>query len=159
MKLPPDLERKVLELAGQSASREASQEAPPAKLVTPGMIAPGVWLVAFESVVEANKRDWRARSRRSGAAWKAVRKAVRLVDLAPFDHCLSRGQAVQARFVRLGGRHVDPMVNLPSALKGVEDALCYLLGTDDGGGLWIPSCDQEPGGSVGVRVELTVRSE
>jgi hypothetical protein len=63
---------------------------------------------------------------------------------------------VRARFVRLGGKRLDPMVNLPSAMKGCEDAVCFLLGLDDSSPLWVPSCDQEPGdGPVGVRIELS----
>lgn len=111
--------------------------------------------VPIETVNESNGRDWKARSRRSGQAWKLVRKSVKLEHLAFFEARIRQAMPVYARFTRLGGRKLDPMVNLPSALKGVEDAMAFLLGVDDGSTLWIPECGQETGGLVGVRIVLS----
>lgn len=108
------------------------------------------------TVAEANGRDWKARSRRSGSAWKAVRQVARIGEFARFEARIRAGKAVSAHFVRLGGRELDRMVNLPSALKGVEDAVAYLIGVDDRSPLWVPSCAQEPGPRWGVRVELRI---
>jgi hypothetical protein len=131
------------------AKREAVE------LVAAAFAPPATWTVPLATANESNGRAWRARSRRAGEAWKAVRKAVDLRWLAPIELHLRAGRPVAVRLVRLGGKRLDPLVNLPSALKGVEDALAYLLGVDDGSPLWLPSCDQEPGGPMGVRVTLT----
>ena len=131
------------------------KDAAPA-LVTPGAVRPGVWLVAYHPVSEANARQWQARSRRAGMAWRAVRAAVKLSDLSVWEALLRSGRPVRARFVRLGGRRLDPMDNLPASMKGVADALAFLCGADDGSPLWLPSCGQEAGVEHGVRIELGV---
>lgn len=136
----------------------AVKERKPKPLVTPLTVnrpdGTLVYVIPLETVGEANQRQWQARNRRAGAAWKAVRAVVRLDDLAPYAERLQAGGSVAIRFVRLGGRELDPMVNLPSAMKGVEDAFAYLLGVDDRSPLWRPSCGQEAGERVGVRVEI-----
>lgn len=136
----------------QSGRRESVE------LIAPSFMPPATWIVPLETRSEANGRDWRARSRRSGAAWKAVRAAVTLAQLAPVEDCLRHGRPVRCRLTRLGGRALDRMDNLPTALKGVADALCYLLGIDDGNPLWLPVCDQEPGGPMGVRIQLLMEN-
>lgn len=113
-----------------------------------------VYVLPLETKNETNERVWRAKNRRAGKAWQVVRQFVRLTDLAPYAERLAAGGSVSLRFVRLGGRELDPMCNLPAALKGVEDAFAYLLGVDDRGPLWDVSCGQERGDRVGVRVEI-----
>lgn len=158
MKLPPDLEAKCLELAGQKPAPKA--RAAKSVLVEASHPSAGVWLVAYEAVNESNQRSWQGRNRRAGAAWKAVRSAFTLADLLPLELALRRGEPVRALFVRLGGKRLDPLVNLPASLKGLEDSVAYLLGVDDGSPLWRPYCGQEPGpGPVGVRVELSTHEE
>lgn len=126
-------------------------------LVEPGMVALRTWHVAIETKNESNAREWKARNRRAGAAWRAVRAAIRLSDLVPIAALARGGHVVTAKFTRLGGRRLDSLVNLPSALKGCEDAFCYLLGIDDGSPQWRPTCDQEPDSELmGVRVEIEV---
>lgn len=144
--------------AGPPAATPAKVRRRGPALVEPSFAATAagpVWVVPLETANESNGRDWKSRSRRSGAAWRAVRAAVELRHLAPFERLLRSGSPVRVRLVRLGGRHLDRLVNLPGALKGCEDALAYLLGVDDGSPLWVPECDQEPGGPVGVRIEIT----
>ena len=46
-------------------------------------------------------------------------------------------------------------MNLPSSLKGVEDAVALMLGADDGDPRWRCVCAQEPGGRAGVRVRIS----
>jgi FAD/FMN-containing dehydrogenase len=152
VKLPPDLERKVLELAGvKPAAKPRRGEV---ELVAASHPAPGVWVIPFECVNESNQRRWQGRSRRAGAAWRAVRAVIRIADLWQFETLHDCGRPIRARFVRLGGKRLDPLANLPASLKGIEDAVAYLVGIDDGDPRWVPSCDQEPGGPAGVRVEL-----
>lgn len=50
-------------------------------------------------------------------------------------------------------------MNLPSALKGVEDAVAFLIGADDADPRWRCECRQEPGGPLGVKIELAVAGE
>jgi hypothetical protein len=154
VKLPKNVEADCLRLAGLAPAPES--RTPRVELVAPSRPAPGVFVAAFEARPEANLRAWRGRHARAGAAWRAVREAVGpLSNLLMFEWWLSKGRPVRARFVRLGGKRLDPMVNLPSAVKGVEDAVCFLLGIGDESPLWVPSCDQEPGDLCGVRIELS----
>lgn len=111
--------------------------------------------VPVETRSESNLRDWRARSRRSGSAWKAVRSAVDVGDLKVFqDRVRIDHGAVEIVLTRLGGRKLDKG-NLPGSMKGVEDAIAYLLDIDDGSLHWSVRFEQEPGnGPMGVRIEL-----
>jgi hypothetical protein len=157
VKLDPKLTARCLEMAGETAPKRGKAKRAKPELVQPGNPAPGVWLIPYEACSEANQRVWQGRNRRAGAAWRAVRAAVSLASLVPFEVALNFGEVVRAKFVRLGGRRLDRLVNLPSSLKGVEDAVAYLLGIDDGSPQWAPECAQEPGdGPLGVRVVLEV---
>jgi hypothetical protein len=113
------------------------------------------WTIPLETRGEANQREWRAKNRRDGAAWKAVRDAVDLWSLRFWENHAHHGGTVYCRLTRLAPKTLDSLVNLPSALKGVEDALCYLLGIDDSSPLWKPSCNQEVNLRYGVRIELS----
>lgn len=109
---------------------------------------------------ETNHRDWRARSRRTKAARRAVSEAFgpRLGWVAPVADAYHAGRPVRVALTRLGGRRLDP-TNLPAALKAVEDAIAAAMGADDGSPLWRVSHDQEPGGPYGVRVVLEVATD
>jgi len=104
---------------------------------------------------EINGRDWEARSRRSNAAWKAVSQALgpHLRDLAPIAESYHSGETITIRLTRIGGRKLDRS-NLPTALKATEDAVAFLIGADDGDPRWQAEWDQEPGGPMGVRIEV-----
>lgn len=145
-------------VSGPVARTDEAPEPKAAKLVEPGIaLVSGrlVIMVAVETRNEANQRDWRARSRRSGAAWRAVRESVgvHLSLLEPFARHYASGGALRVTFTRLGGRRLDQMANLGVALKGVEDAVAFLVGADDGDPRWHPVPRQEAG-VVGVRVEI-----
>jgi hypothetical protein len=164
MRLDSETTRKVLEMCAEAkASIALDGEA----ICGPEMVEPGILiengrvtlLVAVETKSEMNQRAWRARNRRMGAAWKAVRVAlgVHLGALEPFARAYASGDGLWVKFVRLGGRSID-ISNIAGATKGVEDAVAYLLGADDGDPRWHPSWDREPGGPVGVRVEIQISS-
>lgn len=116
-----------------------------------------VLMVAVETKNETNQRIWKAKNRRAGAAWRAVRGAIgsNLALLEPFTRHLAVNGSLRATFTRLGGRHLDVLANLGASFKGVEDAICYLLGLDDRDSRWhpIPAQDTEHDG-VGVMVEI-----
>jgi hypothetical protein len=157
VKLPKDIEARCLELAGEKPAARARRAKP--EMVDPSAdfgeeLGSRVWVIPFECVNETNERGWKGKNRRAGAAWRAVRQAVTLLALSNFEFDLKAGRVLRAKFTRLGGKRLDRLVNLPASVKGVEDAFCYLLGVDDGSPQWRPECDQEPGGKVGVRVEL-----
>lgn len=154
MKLPADIERRVLAQAGFALEARAKPAAP--KLVAAAFTPPNCWVIPVVTASEANGRDWRARSRRSDAAWRAVSRAFgpTLLYVAPVAAAYHRGEAVRVRLTRLGGRALDRAVNLPSSLKGVEDAVAYFLAANDGDDRWRCEVAQEPGGLAGVRVEL-----
>lgn len=133
----------------------------PRPLIEPGIaIIQGTltMFVAVETKNETNERQWKAKSRRAGAQWMAVRKAIgpHLGLLAPFAEHLAQGGAVRAKFVRLGQRKLDALANLGASFKGVEDAICFMLGIDDGSCQWHPVAEQENGPQVGIRIELEI---
>ncbi len=138
-----------------------SAPAKPAKLRKPDMmpvsfIAPGTWTIAVETASEINGREWRKRSKRSDAAWRAVSKAMgpTLNWLSFYANEYWLGTSLRVRLTRLGGRKLDRS-NLPTALKAVEDAVAFMIGADDGSPQWCAEWHQEPGGNVGVRIELS----
>ncbi len=138
-------------LDGETCSEPTMVE--PAIAIAQGTL---IIMVPFASKSESNLREWKGRSRRSGQAWKAVRLAVgRHLDLlfSAAGHYADDG-ALMVRFTRHGSRRMDKS-NLNAAMKGVEDAIAYLLGADDGDPRWHSSFDQIPGGSVGVRIEIS----
>jgi hypothetical protein len=125
-------------------------------LVEPSFTAPGTWVLPIETASEANGREWRKRSNRTQAARKVVSEAFgrSLVWVAAFADHFHRGGGLRVVFIRLGGRQLDRS-NLPVALKATEDAVALMLGADDGDPRWRAEWHQEPGGAVGVRIELS----
>lgn len=125
-------------------------------LVSPDFVPPGRWVIPVETRSLTNLRDWKQRQKLTKAARSAVSLCFgpRLRWLSVFAEAYHAGQPVQVTFTRLGGRRLDTS-NLPSAIKPVEDALCLLMGADDGAVNWLPRWEQEPGGLMGVRVEFS----
>jgi hypothetical protein len=113
--------------------------------------------IDVKTVGEVNGRDWKARSRRTDAAWQAVGNTLgrHLSLLAPFADAYHGGKALRIVFTRLGGRRMDRS-NLPTAIKATEDALAFMMGACDGDPRWRSEFAQEPGGAFGVRVEMQV---
>lgn len=115
------------------------------------------WQLPLLTVSEANNGKWKVKSGRVQAAWNAVGIAFgpRLDIVAEFVLALHAGTAVQCTFTRVGGRELDPFVNLPSAMKALEDSVIYFFGVSDRHPLWRPKCKQLPGtGPQGVVIEL-----
>ena len=133
----------------------ASEGRKPPALVAPLFTPPGCWVLPIATASEANGREWRPRSTRTQAARRAVSAHLgrALVWAAAFAAHYHAGGALRVAITRLGGHRLDRS-NLPAALKATEDAVALVLGADDGDPRWRPSWDQEPGGPVGVRVEL-----
>jgi hypothetical protein len=155
--IPRDTLRAILERCEPPAKRTKPIKA--GKLVEPGIAIGANRLtitVAYQGVAEGNQREWQARNRRSGMAWKAVREAMgsHLAALDPYTEHVETGGALRVKFTRLGGRSLDALVNLPASMKGVEDAIAYLLGMDDGKPYWHPSPAQEESDEIGVRIEI-----
>lgn len=153
MKLPPDLEAKVLAQAATALPH--AEEAAPPPLIAAAFTAPGAWHLPLYTAAEINGRDWKARSRRTKAAWKAVSLAFgpRLDCLAPFGRHLHAGRPLRVALLRLGPRRLDP-ANLGTALKAAEDAAAHHLGYDDGGPLWRAEFHQTACDRYGVVVTL-----
>lgn len=159
MKLSPALEKRVLELAGQlPPARPRGKKTTGPGLVEPAFSDPCVFWVPLVTASECNNRDWKARSARTRAARLAVSRVLgpRLRALAPVAEWWHRGGTVRAVLTRLGGRRMDA-ANLGSALKATEDAVCLMIGADDGDDRWVPTYQQEPGGPCGVRIELETK--
>ena len=107
---------------------------------------------------EANESKWTAKMRRKLSAKKAVRDTVgpHLSLLLPYAEAYHAGKGLRLYFVRLGGRKLDRMANLGPSLKVIEDCFAGAMLADDGDLRWRSECSQEPGGRVGVRVEISI---
>lgn len=116
------------------------------------------FVVGVKTASEVNLHEWRNRSKRTGVIRRAVSVVVGpyLRHLVPFAEAYHNRLPVRVHMVRLGGRKLDKLANLGSALKAAEDAVALILGADDGSPLWVATCDQEPGGAYGIRVTLSL---
>ena len=129
--------------------------------VTPIMTIDGGKLTAVIPCIlrsEANKNDkLRQKLKRKMSVKKAVKEALgpHCSLLAPFAEAFHSGKALRVCFTRLGGRRLD-RGNLAVSFKTVEDILEGALLANDGSSLWNSSYEQEPGGAVGVRIELSI---
>ena len=123
-----------------------------------GKMWPVTFVVGVYTASEANEADWRNKSTRKGVIRSAVSRVLgkELAYLVPFSIAYHRGLPVRVHFVRLGGRRLDKLANLGTAMKAAEDTVCLMLGADDGADNWVPSCDQEPGGAYGVRIVFSL---
>ena len=127
------------------------------ELVAPAHPSPGVWVVPVRTISEKNARGWRTKSGRTHAARKAVSVAFgkTLRDVVPYAESYHQGRGVRVTLTRLGGVSLDPHDNLPVTLSGVLDAVCLLLGAeDDATAPLAVTYRQEPGGPMGVKIEL-----
>lgn len=108
------------------------------------------------TVSEANQRAWRERSNRTREARAVVSRCLgpHLRTLAAYAEHYHGGGVLKVTFTRVGGSPIDAMANLGASLKHCEDALCLLLGTDDGDKRWQAAAEQAAGKAVGVRIEL-----
>ena len=129
--------------------------------VTPSVTIDGGKLTAVIPCIlrsEANKNDkLRQKLKRKMSVKKAVKEALgpHAFLLALFAEAYHRGKVLRIVFTRLGGRRLD-RGNLAVSFKTVEDILEGALLANDGSPLWQSSYEQEPGGPVGVRIELTI---
>jgi hypothetical protein len=138
--------------------QDDSEESKPS-LLTSVFAPPATWVLGVETRGEANKTDWKAKSRRVKAVKAAAGRAFgpRLDALAVFAIAFHRdGLPIFARLTRLASRDLDRTVNLPSALKSTEDVIAYFLGINDGDPRWVCSCRQERSARMGVRIELSL---
>lgn len=158
IRVDKETERRLLDMCRPTTVTFTPEREKPT-LVEPGIaIEPTrvTILIAHATKNELNQRAWKAKNRRAGEAWRRVREAIgpHLGALEQYARHYAQGGALRVTFTRLGGRHLDQLCNLGGALKGVEDAVCYLLGADDGNPQWHPIPAQECGGPVGVRVDI-----
>jgi len=162
-RLSPEMEAKIMATPGVTVNGQPATKAKrtkkPKTLVQSGVGYGGgvlVIMVAVDTVSEINHRQWQARNRRTGQSWMAVRRAVGpyLDMLARFSRLYHDGNRLQVTFTRLG--RLADLSNTASAVKGVEDAVAYLLGADDGDERWVPRFEREKSVECGVRVEIEV---
>lgn len=145
--------------AGPALPPKGGGKARPPALVEAGFARAGeaaVFTVPVVTVSEANQREWRGRSARTGLQRRAVSKVLgrHLAELVPFAEHYHGGGRLGVRLVRLGGRPMDRLANLGASLKAVEDMVALAVGADDGDPRWLAWADQEPGGPAGVRIVL-----
>jgi hypothetical protein len=101
-------------------------------------------------------------ARGAGMRLKAQQRAAVQALLAPhwkvvgpWGEAARAGKQVGIKFIRLGGRRLDPHENLPMAMKHLLDAVCSVAGFDDGMGNLSVSYDQAESDRVGVQIWLT----
>lgn len=161
MKLPKHIEQAILSRPGVKVTAHAKKRKRTGKkMVEPtGMFANGKLVVTLPiiTVSEINQRGWRARHRRNVEARQIVNKFMSqsTIGLTTFRDAFIAGKTIRVKFVRLGGRKLDRS-NLPTATKATEDAVADLLLINDGSDQWDVSFAQEPGGLMGVRIEMEI---
>lgn len=129
----------------------------------PGLVAPSYalvegwhrWEYPIVTVSESNAREWRKRSNRVKMAREIVSRHMskQWSVYGPIGDVWRAGQTVYARFTRLGGHALDA-ANVGPALKASEDAVCMMMGVNDTPPRWQATYHTQPGGEIGVRVEL-----
>jgi hypothetical protein len=100
---------------------------------------------------ELNRHEdgWRGAAGERKTQRLRVVAALKTVRMPP-------GPPRRAVLVRLAPGTLDPVINLPSSLKAVEDAVCGFFGVDDGVACPIKvSCDQRKRSVMGVEVRLS----
>lgn len=119
--------------------------------------ANGVWVVGVETRSETNKRSWKDRNKRTIAARRSVSWLFgrTLAHVAPFAAHYHGGGVLRVTFTRLASRTLD-RGNLSASMKAIEDAVCLMLGADDGDARWVASYEQERNERMGVRVVMEV---
>ena len=143
MRLSPEMTAKLL---GKAPRRRAPLVAPSAALRL-------TVVVPLKVCSAANAREhWGAKARRVKAERFAVENTLRSHPLTKTYH-LPVGRRWVVTLTRLGGRKWDDDNNV-SGLKGVRDEVAAWLRVDDGSALVRWEYGQEPGGAVGVRIQL-----
>lgn len=116
------------------------------------------FVVGVVTASESNGRVWQQRNVRTHGARLAISRAFgpHLRALATIAEHYHGGHRIEAVMTRLGGGKLDRGVNLPASMKAIEDAVCLMLGADDGDDRWRVRFEQEPlcGDGLGVRIEL-----
>lgn len=157
---PPAVWAALQAAAAQQPGKTARADDTPAKpALVPALFAPpATWVIGAEVPSLANSREWRARNRVAQAHRKAVSRALgaHLRAVLPAAKHYHAGGNVLVELVRLGGRELDKHDNLPAALKYCLDAVCLMLGADDGDDRIHTRYAQQPGGACGVRISLEV---
>ena len=162
MKLPRELEEKILSrpdvvIHGRQAEKPTRQPRPKE------FVGAGVAIfvnkimihIPTETKSEANQRGWQGKAKRTKSArqimyqtlWRHHGALTRFVEHFHGQGCL------RVTFTRLGGRELDDD-NLRSACKSVRDTVAALMLGDDRDPRFVWMYGQEPGGAVGVRVEI-----
>jgi hypothetical protein len=112
--------------------------------------------VPVQVVSEANTREhWAAKYRRADSQRTALIFAWNSAGLS-LGHKPNVSGGVRVKWVKLGGKKLDDD-NLHNAFKALRDCLAGWLGLDDGNERVSWKYAQEPGGDVGVRVEITTK--
>ena len=128
------------------------------EFVVDRFLEPATFEIPVETVSEANAREWRGRSKRTGNARIKVCRSVakRIRHMVPFIEAYHAGRTVYIRFTRLGVRRLDP-ANLGGSLKASEDALALTFGANDGDLNWQATFAQEVVDKIGIRIELSLK--
>ena len=123
-----------------------------------GSPGPVSFVVGVKTVSESNTRGWHAKSGRTGETRKAVCRMMgrHLRYLVPFAEAFHAGRTLRVTLRRLGGKKLDALANLGSALKAAEDAVALVLGADDGAYNWKATAEQKPGGPMGILIILSL---
>ena len=113
-------------------------------------------IIPTETKSESNQRDTWGRVRRTKSAKAIFNQTMRpyYVDLNPLVQHFDVDGIIRVTFTRLGGRKLDSGDNLNGSMKALKDAVAAAFLADDGDPRFIWQYDQEPGGPIGVRIEI-----
>jgi hypothetical protein len=162
MKLPKDLEARVLAMAGRSPAGKPvvpSKGTPPAparKRREVSLDRPPGWAVtlypACRVVTEANTHEhWRTKARRFESQWDAI-DAVWYESPLTGPPIWVHVRGVVVTLTHVGARMDDD--NLAGAFKAVRDAVAEFMGRDDGSSWFTWKYEQRPGQpGVEIRIE------
>ena len=145
-----------------SAPKSDESEKSVEKFVAPFVDIVGWKFIALIPVLVQSEANIGGKLRSKIARKVSVKRAVQSVlgpnleKLVPFAWSYHEGHALRIVYTRLGGRGLDAFDNLPRSLKGVQDVLAGALMADDRDPRWQARAEQEPGGLVGVRIEIEV---
>lgn len=167
MRLPPDLETKLLSLPLAQPTRTtrlptptqptstnpdpATSEATRMARVCLVVTVPGL---RVKSEMNGDREHWAVKGRRTKSQKVDTLVALNAAGLSVRDH-LRGCKSLRVRFTRIGGRQMDTD-NLVTAFKYVRDAVSQWLDKDDGPGSgieWVLPPGQEPG-AYAVRIEI-----
>jgi hypothetical protein len=171
----PEMEAKILSLAGDQVSATGSIAAPvgvyvppeskkqkvdPKDLVAESFEPPATWIVPVATYSSANSRDIKASIGRKGSqqdkVFAVLGKHHQTLALFADFAIHTKGWQVKITLTRLAPGELDEFENLPMSLKAIVDAVARMLGVKDKDKRIKFVAQQEKSKLYGVRIQMEV---